>query len=219
MTLDKSKVRLWTYWIFGILLALGFLARPGLEWRGSGQLHTLMEAVATLLALIVGVMALVRFYSRKDNTFLFVGAGFIGTAFLDGYHAIVTSSFFAQFLPSDLRSLIPWSWVASRMFLSIALYLSFLAWKREHRLGAAGKIPEKWVYWGSAILTLVSFLFFAFVPLPRAYYPEIFFHRPEEFVPALFFLLALIGYFRQGKCRNHVFEHWMMLTLIVSFLG
>ena len=219
MTLDKSKVRLWTYWIFGILLALGFLARPGLEWRGSGQLHTLMEAVATLLALIVGVMALVRFYSRKDNTFLFVGAGFIGTAFLDGYHAIVTSSFFAQFLPSDLCSLIPWSWVASRMFLSIALYLSFLAWKRERRLGAAGKIPEKWVYWGSAILTLVSFLFFAFVPLPRAYYPEIFFHRPEEFVPALFFLLALIGYFRQGKWRNHVFEHWMMLTLIVSFLG
>ena len=219
MTLDKSRIRLWIYWIFGILLTLGLLDRHGFQWRGGSQLHTLMEATATLLALIVGVMALVRFYSKKENTFLFVGAGFIGTAFLDGYHALVTSSFFAQYLPSDLRSLIPWSWVASRMFLSVALYLSFLAWKRENRLGRAGKIPEKWVYWGSGILTLISFLFFAFVPLPRAYYPEIFFHRPEEFVPALFFLLALIGYFRQGKWRKHIFEHWMMLTLIVSFLS
>ena len=219
MAPDKARSRIWIYWIFGILLTLGLLAGHGLGWRGSGQLHTLMEATATLLALIVGVMALVRFYSKKDNTFLFVGTGFIGTAFLDGYHAIVTSAFFAQFLPSDLPSLIPWSWVASRMFLSLSLYLSLLAWKREDRLGEAGKIPEKWVYWGSGILTLVSFLFFAFVPLPRAYYPEIFFHRPEEFVPALFFLLALIGYLRQGKWRNFVFEHWLVLTLIVSFLG
>ena len=48
------------------------------------------------------------------------------------------------------------------------------------------------MYLTSAILTLASFLFFAFVPLPRAYYPEIIFHRPEEFLPAFFFLVALV---------------------------
>lgn len=198
---------------------MGLLLGHETEWKGSVQLHTLMEAVATFLALTVGVMALVRFYSKKDNTFLFVGTGFIGTAFLDGYHAIVTSSIFAQFLPSDLSSLIPWSWIASRLFLSISLYLSWLAWKREDRLGSVGKIPEKLVYLGSGILTLASFLFFAFVPLPRAYYPEFFLHRPEEIVPALLFLLALIGYLRQGKWRKNFFEHWLVLTLIVSFLS
>ena len=40
--------------------------------------------------MIVGATALVRFYSKKDNTFLFIGAGFLGTAFLDGYHTVVT---------------------------------------------------------------------------------------------------------------------------------
>jgi PAS domain S-box-containing protein len=34
------------------------------------ELHTLMEASATVLALNVGVLALVRSYSKKDNTFL-----------------------------------------------------------------------------------------------------------------------------------------------------
>ncbi len=73
-----------------------------------------MESVATILALVIGAMALVRFYSRKNNTFLFIGTAFLGTALLDGYHAIVTSTYFVPFLPSGVAVLIPWSWVASR---------------------------------------------------------------------------------------------------------
>ena len=99
----------------------------GSTWHGGAQLHTVMETVATLLALVVGLMALVRFYSKKYNTFLFIGVGFLGTAYLDGYHTIVTSTFFKPYMPSDPPALIPWSWVASRQFLSILLFLSWLA--------------------------------------------------------------------------------------------
>jgi len=31
------------------------------------------------------------------------------------------------FMPTDLPHLIPWSWVASRQFLSVFLFLSWLA--------------------------------------------------------------------------------------------
>jgi len=44
----------------------------GSSWKGSEQLHTLMEVAATLLALIIGVMALVCFYSKKNNTLLLI---------------------------------------------------------------------------------------------------------------------------------------------------
>ena len=118
----------------------------------------------------------------------------MGTGLLDGYHAIVTSTLFASNFPSAPASLIPWSWIASRLFLAVLLWLSWLAWRREDRLGESGKIGEKEVYLTTGPLSVGSFLFFALVPLPRAYYPEIVFHRPEEFVPALFFLLALVGY-------------------------
>lgn len=205
-----------------ILLVVLFLAYPALrsiQWEGSVNLHTLMELAATLLALTVGIMALIRYYSRKNNTFLFVGTGFMGTAFLDGYHAVVTSTYFSQFFPSGLGSLIPWSWVASRFFLSFFLWLSYVAWKREENYGERGRVDEGAIYAAATILTLGSFIFFAFVPLPRAYYPEFVVHRPEEFVPAVFFLLALIGYWRKGLWRENAFEHWLILSLIVGFMG
>ncbi len=89
-----TQNRIVTYWVVAIGLMVGYAVTRGSAWVGTVQLHTLMETVATLLAATVGVMALVRFYSKKDNTFLFIGAGFLGTAFLDGYHAVVTSAFF-----------------------------------------------------------------------------------------------------------------------------
>ena len=208
-----------TYWAIGVGLILFYVVLRGSTWQGSAHLHTIMEAVATNLALMVGVMALVRYYSKKNNTFLFIGAAFLGTACLDGYHTVVTSEFFAPYLPSDLPSLIPWSWVASRLYLSVLLFLSYIAWRREQRLGDAGRISERSVYWFTGTLMIASFLFFAFVPLPRAYYPEIVFHRPEEFVPAILFAAALAGYLHKGEWRRDAFEHWLVLSLVVGVVS
>lgn len=97
--------------------------------------------------------------------------------------------------------------------------LSLLAWQREAKKGKAGRISEKRIYTVVISLTLTSFLFFAFVPLPRAYYPELFFGRPEEFISALFFLLSIIGYWKKGFWKNVSFEHWVLLSLIVGFMG
>ncbi len=215
----EARRRAFVYWAVGGGLVLSYAVMRGAKWQGGAPLHTLMEGLAFLLALAVGAMALVRFYAKKNNTFLFIGTGFLGTALLDGYHAVVTSAFFAPYLPSDLGSLIPWSWVASRLFLSALLCLSWLAWKREQRLGAEGRIGENTVYLAAGVLTVLSFLFFVFVPQPRAYYDEIIFHRPEEFVPAALFLVALVGYLRKGAWRNDAFEHWLVLSLIVGFLS
>jgi len=171
-------------------------------WQSDAQLHTLIEVLATVISCFVGIIAVVRFYSKKNNAFLFLGTGFIGTGLLDGYHAVVTSSFFAPYLPSGLPSLIPWSWVASRTFLSACLLFSWLAWRREQRQSKLGQISEGVIYLGSGVLLLASFVFFAFVPLPRAYYPEFIFHRPGEFFPALCFGLALAGYLGKGGWKT-----------------
>lgn len=189
------------------------------EWIGSVQLHSFMEGIATLLSLIIGSMALVRYYTLKETVFLFIGAGFFGTAFLDGYHTFVTSAYFRPMMPSDIPSLIPWSWIASRLFLSIFMVLSWLAWVREERLGSSGRINEWAVYLFTALFTLASFLFFALVPLPRAYYPELFFGRPEDLIPAVFFAIALWGYLRKGHWKHNAFEHWLVLSLIVGIVG
>lgn len=218
---DNSKVhkRVISYITLFIFLALGYFILRDSTWEGNKQLHTIMELLATVLAAFVGIVALVRFYTKKNNTFLFVGTGFVGTAFLDGYHTIVTTTFFDTYFPSHPPSLIPWSWDASRIFLSILLFLSWWAWRKEERFGEAGRISERGVYAIVTALTLSSFLFFAFVPLPATYYPKLFFGRPEEFFAASFFLLALVGYLKKGFWKKDDFEHWMVLSLIVGLMG
>ncbi|HEW98270.1 MAG: hypothetical protein DRR16_04860 [Candidatus Parabeggiatoa sp. nov. 3] len=217
--LTQAQKRMVTYVALFLGLFLGYFLLQDIRWQGSQQLHTLMEIVASLLAFIIGVMALVRFYTKKDNTFLFIGAGFFGTGFLDAYHAIVTSSFFEHYFPSSSSSLVAWSWGASRLFLAILLWLSWLFWQKKEKQEEV-KIVNEWVvYLGIAVLTLASFFFFAFVPLPRAYYPDWFFHRPQELIPAFFFLLALMGYLSKGLWKENDFEHWLILAIIVSLMS
>lgn len=99
------------------------------------------------------------------------------------------------------------------------MYLSYVAWRRERLLGTAGKPDLRTAYISMGAFSLASFLFFAFTPLPRAYYPEYLFHRPEEFVPALFFALTLNGYLKKGAWRTSMLEHWIVLSLVVNFVG
>ena len=57
-----------SYWIIGLSLTFSYVFLRGIEWRGAATLHTVMEGISTTLALLVGVMALVRFYADKNNT-------------------------------------------------------------------------------------------------------------------------------------------------------
>lgn len=207
------------YGIVASLLVIGAVALQPARWRGSTQIHTLMELMATLVALFAGTVALLRHFSRPSNCWLFLGVGFIGTAFLDGYHAVVTSSFFREWFPSPPPSLIPWSWNASRTFLAVLMTLTWWMTRRERQHGEAGRIGQAKVFVGVGLLTLCSFCFFAFVPLPRAYYPEFFFGRPEEFVAAFFFLVALIGFLMHEDLIDGSLEHWLVISLIVAFVS
>jgi len=197
----------------------GGVVLRSVDYNSNAETHLVLEAIATVLAMVVGVLALVRHYSKRDTTFLIIGAAFFGTAFLDGYHAIVTTSTVSAMLPSELSSLIPWSWVASRALLSFLLFLSWYLWHLENRRGSNFYLSDRKLYVIIGSLTLAAFLFFAFVPLPRAYFPDLLTPRPEEFLPAGFFLIALTGYLRKGHWRVDSFEHWMILSLITCTIS
>ncbi len=186
------------------------------DWQGSQSLHTLMETIATLLAFLVGILALIRYFSQQDSQFLYIGAGFLGTGLLDAYHTVVTSAFFLPFMPSNYPHLVPWSWLASRLFLSVMLFISWWLWHR-HRHKPDYQHKTAAVFWGTGLATLSCFLFFALFPLPSASEPEWTIPRPFDFIPAVFFLAALIGYLRKGLWAENDFDHWLVLSLIVGF--
>ncbi len=197
--------------VLGLLVLLA-LAVPTTIWKSSTHFHTILEVVATVVAGVVGSLALVRFYSKKSNRFLFIGTGFMATAFFDGYHGLVTSEWFYRNFPADLAELAPWSWLVSRLFLSILLWLSVVTRSDDNQ----GKRGEVMVYLVVSLLGLLFFIFFTQDPLPQAYLQDWLLHRPMELVPAFFFLLALFAYYKKGDWRHDAFERWLLLALIIS---
>lgn len=210
-----NKNRSHTYLVVSLsLLASGYLLKD-LDWQGSVSFHTLMESLATMLAFFVGTMALIRYFSQRDNLFLYLGAGFIGTAFLDAYHAVVTSAFFIPYMPSDYPNLTPWSWIASRLFLASFMFLSWLLWYL-HRDDDDFLQSHRKVFWLTGLATLACFLIFSVAPLPQFPIDGSLIHRPLELLPALLFLCALLGYLFKGAWKYNDFEHWLVLSLIVG---
>jgi len=212
----KLHKRAQVYWAVAIVLLLGSFSLSDSNWIGTVELHTLMEAVATIFALFIGSLALLKYYSRGGTDFLVLGAGFIGISLLDGYHAIVSSIWFKAYLPSDLSSLIPWSWLASRFMLSLMFLVLYIVLKWEYRNKLFREITPKRVFSLVAVITLSSFTFFAFVPLPNGYFEANLIHRPEEYVPAALLTLALIGHLQLDYWRNNSFYHWFILSIIIN---
>jgi signal transduction histidine kinase len=217
VSLERRRVLIY----IGLLVALGVGAtlaarRPG--WSGP-QLHTVLEAIATALALFLGILALVRFYSKKNNVFLFLGTGFLVTAALDGYHAVVTSPQVARWAATSAESgaaaLDAGSWLASRTLLAFFFCLNWIGWRRERVLGQDGRVGERSVYVMTALLAAGTIVVLQArpiaLPAEAAFVP-----RPLELVSTALFLLALLGYLVKAHWRDNAFDHWLVISLVLG---
>ncbi|MDA0329939.1 MAG: PAS domain S-box protein [Gemmatimonadetes bacterium] len=209
--------------LFLVLVAGSLLLRSNFVWETGYTAHSIMEAVATILAFIIGALALVRYYSRKQATFLLIGCGFLGAALLGLNHALVTTPLIIDArVVADSRvqpaGLFAWTWTAERVFLSLFLFVS-VVWRQDERGTGEGSISEVSVYATALVLTLSNLLFFELVPLQSLTSPTDLVSRPAELVPALFFAVSFIGFYRKGSWRRDQFEHWMLVSLLISMLA
>ena len=94
---DPPKERSATiYWLILAVLFVGASILRAFPFGDNQARHVIWEFISTTLALVVGSLSLVRFYSKKQETFLFIGTGFLGTGLLNGYHAVMTSTLIAD---------------------------------------------------------------------------------------------------------------------------
>lgn len=218
--LDRDWTRTRVMVPAGATIALALVAlvlAPG-GWQSSAALHTILEAAATLLALLVGAHALVRYYIRPDGVFLIVGVAFVGTGVLDGYHAVVTAEGIVQVMPSEAHDLIPWSWGASRFYLAGMLLLgSGFVGSTSPLL--AGLTREQTVYLAGGVFLALCVFIFAVAPLPRAHYPELYFARPQEFVFAFMTLICIGVYRRTLERRQKTFAPWLVASLVLGLVS
>ncbi|MDM8531329.1 SpoIIE family protein phosphatase [Anaerolineales bacterium HSG25] len=212
-----TQQRVVIYLALAAILLLGYFVFYTIRWQSTAITHTLMEAIATFLALFVGVIALIRHYSRKRFIFLLIGSMFLGTAFLDGFHLTVTSSLFGSYFLTAPPSMIPQSWLASRLFLAIILLGMGLYRYHRNNTKTIRFTHELFVYTIIMGLTGISIFVFTSFSLPRrVYYADQFFPRYVEFIPATIFLLALIAHVANKNWKHNDIDHWLFYALIIQ---
>lgn len=207
----ESWPRVTLYASIATLLVLARVALGGVAWDGSAELHGLLEALAALLALVVGALALVGFYAARRSPLLVAGVGFTGTAVLDGVHAALSATR-AEGDAAATESLVAWSWFLSRTFLALMLALRLRLSEETRRAGVRRGASRAYVAVG--LLTLASVALVLRLPLPRAYQAGAVLPQSQELVPAALLVIALVGHLRLGGWRRDSFED----SLVVSIL-
>ena len=204
------------YWLILAVLFVGASILRAFPFGDNQARHVIWEFVSTTLALVVGSLSLVRFYSKKQETFLFIGTGFLGTGLLNGYHAVMTSALMGGVATGiETADRAAWTWTASRLFLSMFLFGSVFL-RSDESGSERSHANELFVYVLATVLTTAFFLVFTFFPLPPAYYPDFVVWRPAEFIPATFFFAAWVGYLRRGEWRTEPFQYWLLISLMIS---
>jgi len=208
------------YWVLACLLPLGaFIVRGEASLSWAPYLHLTTESVAGTLAIVLGALAFVRYYSGRHRTFLFIGCGFVATGVLDAAHGLLSSSALLGLSATEPVDAAAWSWLQSRTFLALFLAVSVLAFRPDDRMGAS-RVSSRGVIGLAATLTAVTLAFFFAVGLQgtNAIHPGWVVPRPQEFLPGALFAAAFLGYLRRGRWRVDAFEHWLLVALVISSL-
>ncbi len=210
---DRVGARAAAYCALAAGLLLSFLAVREVHWSTSPVVPAMLELAASIVALIVGTLALVRYYSRKNDTLLLIGAGMLGTAALDAYQFLVIGR--GPGWPPTGHASGGWAWFGSRMFLSLLLCWSWTAWRHEHRSDHSD-LSQLRIYLEVSALTVLAIALFGLVDLPEAVRLDAVLARPWELLPGGFFAAAAVGYLAKGNWRTRPFEVWLVPSLIVA---
>lgn len=202
-----------------LCLVLSAAAIPINRLTGTGDpwLHTIIETVATFLALMVGALSLIRYYARNSLSYLILGTAFLGTGILNGFHATITSPFCTHCTPSSFHEVIPWSGIIPSTLLSLMMCGRVFAGGFEQAHAEGRVVVRDWaVYLAVGVAIIISCACCLVLPLPVAYYPDLPIHRPAALVPGLIASLTALGYFWKGAWKTHRFEHSLILFLIAA---
>ncbi|MGB5060081.1 MAG: GAF domain-containing protein [Candidatus Promineifilaceae bacterium] len=213
----KAVTRIRIYGTLFVLMAVARYLLPPDAWQGNLTRHMALEFMAAMLAGFVGMLALVRYFTRRDNVFLFIGVGFVGAGLLDGLHVLAIYPHLADILPW-LEFAPRWIWNTSPTFLSILIFGSWLTWRREVETGWYGRMTGRRLFILIFSLTLVNLLLFVLVAQSEAA-PTLPLARVELFISTTFYLWALVNYLAKGHWQHDAFEHWLVVALLLSFSG
>jgi hypothetical protein len=176
-----------------------------------------IDLFASMFAFFIGILALVRFYTKKTHiNYLLLGLGFITVALLDGFHVLNSVQAFSSLFAIGVSEIFPSSMVLSRVFLSLIFFLSWFLMKEERRVSA----PKEKIAFASllaaiAMFTVVISLFTnLFVGLESYIFAIV-----MQTISLMIYLLTLVGYTKEQSMYYKNFDFWLIFSLTFGILS
>jgi PAS domain S-box-containing protein len=210
----RGRIRILTHrrtlQYLGLVLALVFLSivTPQTDLRSDAMFSAAAGTVAANLATLAGLVALLYYSGTSNLLYLFTGVGFLGAALLDGFQ--VTTVWLARAGPWQSAA----AESGSRWFLPAWLWLGVWVAGHEQRLARLMRKARPAMYMGAAGLALLCLLCARTSP-PAASTGALLGHGAS----AILFFGAIESLLRRRIWPHDTFEHCLMLSMILGFLG
>ncbi|MGB8493786.1 MAG: GGDEF domain-containing protein [Candidatus Acidiferrum sp.] len=185
-----------------ILLAADWLR--GLTPPPDPILQGYLQITTGLFAFVFAAVSLVRFQGTQDRVSLILGSGFL----LSGATLTASSVLFFQGMRESTLWFVwaPAAWWISRVLLALLFVAAlvvehFLPRSRHPRLEIAGAL------FGVLALTYLITAALRKLPPEASHHPNAIIPNPLHLLPALIFLVALIGYNRRKYLMDSAYDH------------
>ena len=169
------------------------------------RFNAIFDFNMTVIALIVGVVALIKYVTRRKNKYLFIGFAFIGSSILTGMYALLSSGLVGTFALLQLSVINEFQWSAPQFIIALFAFTSILVWFVEHIITSHETYSKRELNWITITLVAIS-LFYVFV-IPVYYL---------NFFSLVLFLITATGYLYKRYWFTKYFEHWFIMFLILN---
>jgi diguanylate cyclase (GGDEF)-like protein len=211
----RSPTRIVLWHVLGFMLTL-FIAsslRP-FSLEPDPVLQGYLQVISALLAFVFAALSFVRFQGTQDRIALILGGGYL----LSGAVLSASSVLFFQF-SQDSPARATWApvaWWLSRMILALLLLVALLVERFIPRSRhTKGEIA-------GALLAVIGFTYVIAAALRRlppevSRHPGAFLPSPQQLLPGLIFLAAVIWYRRRLDSEDSAFDRTIYAAAWMNF--
>jgi hypothetical protein len=177
----------------------------------------LVDLISAMIAIFVGILALVRFYTNKSRlTFLLLGLGFLAIGVFEVVNIISLTEGFFSLLSYTPGKIYPLSMILSNIFLALVIFFSWFV-RKDYQKG--NTVKERIVFLSIFFLFLLVLGFFAFFTELLSGY--------QEYVPALvggilsmlLYVLSILGYVRSNSWKYESFDYWLIFSIVFILIS
>ena len=192
----------------------------GSSYKGSADLHGIIEMVGSLMGLIAGISLITRFYSLGNRFHLYIGLAFFINGSEDFIHGLLSFSS-VRWLggpASSLVQFIPGTYVTGRLLMGVILIFGLIipVW-----MGKAKNLKKEtlWTVIVTVIITMVVTIIAFMIPLPNFVYQDRLISRPIDFLSAIVLAVAFIGFVIKYLNERSKLIWWIALSIGINVVG